>query len=479
MRKHLSLLFLIAALTTAWQSQAQQSPLVEYNIGFRPAIEPTGRYYLAQHAQDRFIRIDSSMGFRGHIVFQGQKPLPRGVYALLDSDGKLMMDFVMDGKKTTFNIEMDSALSNKGMRVINSAPNERMFKYLAKLDWGNAEDKRLKEIISNGSPKEKKKAEKQLNALHEEMNNYQADFLNRYRDDLFVQLVNMTRTPKIPDSITNDTLKGIYIRQHFWDSMDFSFPQITLTPQLFDKTKYYFFGVLYYQSADTITKYANMLLDKVVDRPLLLRYFLDYIVPRYQRSTRNIGWDQVYVNLVKDYYLAGKCPWATQADLYSKRKEVDFLSQSLIGAHGQELLMPDTNQSQDVSNWISSHNFPEKYVILWFWDPDCGHCKKQNEELKALYNKMKAEGNKRFEVYAVGYEADVERWKKYVREHQLPFVNVGGTNVNIDYQVAYNVHGAPSMIILNEKRDIIMNKTIPVSDINSFLDSYERQQAAR
>ncbi len=118
-------------------------------------------------------------------------------------------------------------------------------------------------------------------------------------------------------------------------------------------------------------------------------------------------------------------------------------------------------------------------MILWFWDPDCGHCKKQNEELKALYNKMKAEGNKRFEVYAVGYEADVERWKKYVREHQLPFVNVGGTNVNIDYQVAYNVHGAPSMIILNEKRDIIMNKTIPVSDINSFLDSYERQQAAR
>ncbi len=466
-------------MAMAGATQAQTHPLLAYNIGFRPAIEPSGRYYLAQHAQDRFIRIDSSMGFRGYIIFQGQKTLPRGVYALLDENRKLMLDFVMDGENTTFNIEMDSTMSNKGMRVINSAPNERMFQYLAKLDWGNAENKRLQELVRNGNKKEKKKAEKQLQALNKEMNDYQADFLSRYRDDLFVQLVNMTRTPKIPPTITNDTLKGIYIRQHFWDSMDFSFPQITLTPQLFDKTKYYFFGILYYQPADTITKYTNLLLDRVVDRPLVLRYFLDYITPRYQRSTRNIGWDQVYVNLLKDYYLAGKCPWATQADLYSKQKEVDFLSQSLIGAHGQELLMPDTNQSPYPAHWISSHNFPEKYVILWFWDPDCSHCKKQNEELKELYNTMVAEGNKRFEVYAVGYEADVERWKKYVREHQLPFVNVGGTNVNIDYQEAYNVHGAPSMIILNEQRDIIMNKPIPVSEIHNFLDDYERRQATR
>jgi hypothetical protein len=238
---------------------------------------------------------------------------------------------------------------------------------------------------------------------------------------------------------------------------------------------YYFFGILYHQDADTITRYAHLVLDRVVKDSTMLRYFLDFITPNYERSTKNIGWDQVYVNLVRDYYLAGHCPWASKADLYSKKQSIDFLSQSLIGAMGQELLMADTNQSPDPKDWISSHAFPQKYVILWFWDPDCNHCKKQTAELKTLYDSLSNAGNKIFEVYAVGYESDVPKWLNYVRQHKLPFVNVGGSNVNIDYQEAYNVHGAPTMIILNADRRIIMNKTLPSKSLLPFIEQYERK----
>jgi thioredoxin-related protein len=469
--KPTSNIILLTLLLLSQLASAQQV----YNIGFRPSKGAMGRYYLAQHAQDKFINIDSCVAYKNTIVFQGINPLPRGVYALLDDKKKFIMDFVIDDK-SVFNIDMDDAFSNRGMTVHGSAANARMFRYLAHLDSANAENKSLQAIQKTGNAREKRKAGARIAKLNKEMNAYQDKFLSDNRNDLFCRLVAMTRSPKVPENIANDTLKSIYFRQHFWDSVDFSFPQLTLTPQFFDKTNYYFFGVLYYQEADTITKYANMLLDKVVDKPVLLRYFLDFICPRYQRATTHIGWDQVYVNLLRDYYLSGKCPWATQADLYSKKNEVDFLSQSLIGAHGQELYMADTNQSPNANDWISSHNFPQKYVILWFWDPDCTHCQKQTAELKELYNKMVAEGNKRFEVYAVGYEADVDKWKRYVREHQLPFVNVGGMNVNIDYQKAYNVHGAPTMIILNEKRDIIMNKTLPTDQIMTFLDEYEKRQ---
>ena len=82
-------------------------------------------------------------------------------------------------------------------------------------------------------------------------------------------------------------------------------------------------------------------------------------------------------------------------------------------------------------------------------------------------------------MYAIGFESDVAKWKKYVREHELPFVNVGGTNVNIDYQVAYNVHGAPTMIILNEERRIIMNKVLATKEILPFLKRYEENRAKK
>ena len=101
----------------------------------------------------------------------------------------------------------------------------------------------------------------------------------------------------------------------------------------------------------------------------------------------------------------------------------------------------------------------------------------QTATLKILYDSLSIAGTRDFEVYAVGYESDVDKWKNYVKEHQLPFVNVGGPNVNIDYQEAYNVHGAPTMIILNEERRIIMNKTLPTSSILPFLRDYEQKRS--
>lgn len=473
MRRTLKYLLLVALLGCFINDLLAQRPAT--NIAFHPAKPPSDRYYLVQHFQDKVIRVDSAIGNKGYIVFQNmKKKMPRGVYALLDKDGKVLTDFVVDDSQE-FTIFADSTYSPKGMKVTGSAANQRMYDYLAHLNAANKEAKELKEQEKNGSKKEQKRAKERLEKLNKEMDTYQDDFLTANKKDLFCQLVTMSRNPAPPDSLSNDTTKAYYFRQHYWDDMDFTFPGLTLTPQLFNKMNYFFFGVLYYQDADTIIHYAFDILHRVENDSTMLRYFLDFILPRYQKATKHIGWDQVYVELVKEFYLKGKCPWASEANLYAKKKEVEFLEQSLIGAHAQELWMADTNQSDDPKDWISSHRFPTKYVILWFWDPDCGHCKKQTPELAELYNKMVAEGNKRFEVYAVGYEADVEKWKQYVRENKLPFVNVGGTNVNIDYQAAYNVHSTPTMIILNKDRDIIMNKTIPTDQINKFLDEYEKR----
>ena len=233
--------------------------------------------------------------------------------------------------------------------------------------------------------------------------------------------------------------------------------------------------MLYYADSDTIIAEIDRLATRIGDDTLLLRYLFDHIEPRYYRSTRNIGWDAVWCHLAGNYYLKGRCPWATEGTLHNMRYNYNRIRQSLIGAHGQELWMADTNQSSNPEDWISSHRFPQKYVILWFWDPDCHHCQEQSAELKVLYDSLLTTPNRPFEVYAVGYESDIAKWKKYVKDHNFRWVNVGGPNVNIDYQEAYNIHGAPTMIILNEKRDIIMNKVLPIKGLLRFLEEYEKK----
>lgn len=436
------------------------------------------KYYMGQHFRDTFIVLDSAIGDNQKIVFSGKHNLETGVYTLLDKDKKKMFDFMVDDSRK-FSISFDEKYTNEGMKVTGSKANTLMFQYLAKMDWAREQSKAINE--KKKDPAQKAAAEKEMDKLSETMKAYEKQYKKDNKQYRFTQLTKISMHVDVPNEIpagSKDTnlmhWQSIYYRTHYWDSTDLTDHSLIYTPQLFDKMNLYFYNVLYYQDADTITRYAHMVLDPIIDDSTMLSYFLEFITPRYERSTKNIGWDQVFVNLVKDYYLAGHCPWATKGNLTNKRQTVEYLSHSLIGSMGIELLMADTNQSGDPKDWISSHAFPQKYVMLWFWDPDCSHCKKQTAELKILYDSLTAAGNKIFEVYAVGYESDTRKWIDYVAKHQLPFVNVGGPNVNVDYQEAYNVHGAPTMILLNADRQIIMNKTLPTNSVLPFIEQYEK-----
>lgn len=459
MKKILTLLLVTLSLSMSAQG---------YRLTFHPQAPKDGTYYMGQHFRDQFIIMDSSVLKDGNILFVGKKNLDRGVYVLLDSQKKKMFDFMIDGS-SKFTIAFDEGYSNAGMRVKGCDANKVMFEFRAKQDWAK---ERVKEGLDKAA----------MDELTAEMNQYEENYFRKYAKYRFTQLVSMFQNIDVPDQLpvnAKDTSlqewQHGYFLKHYWDKIDLKDHALIYTPHLFEKMNYYFFGLLYYQHADTITRCAERLFSRIEGDSVMMRYFLDFITPKYERSTKNVGWDQVFVNLVQNYYLQGKCPWATQAEIFSKRKTIQYLSHSLIGAMGQELFMSDTNQNPNPQTWISSHRFPQKYVILWFWDPDCHHCQEQSAELARLMDSLNAVGQKPFEVYAVGFEADINKWKRYVRQHHMPFVNVGGVNVNIDYQEAYNVHGAPTMIILDPDRRIIMNKVLPVSKILPFLKRYEEE----
>lgn len=455
-----------------------------YKITFKLEGLKDSMLYIARHYRDQLQLMDSArVGKDGSFVFKGKRTWERGIYALVHQDGeKAIGDFAIDDSRL-FSITADEKLTPTTVKVKGSEANSQMFDYMA--TWSEAKKRREAIDLRKKNAATKEKAEKEEQALLDEMKAYDDEARHPKKPQLFFDLVNFFDDAHVPDTVKD---KPYYFRTHYWDryfddqSADWRmksgkarFQYLKYSPDLFKKLNYFFFGQLYHADSDTIIKEIDRLAARIGDDTAMLRYVFDHIEPRYYRSTRNIGWDAVWCHLASEYYLKGRCPWALPGTLTNMRYNYNRIRQSLIGAHGQELWMADTNQSTNPDDWISSHRFPTPYVVLWFWDPDCHHCQEQSEELKKLYDDMVAKGEKRFEVYAVGYESDVPKWKKYVKEHDFRWVNVGGPNVNIDYQEAYNVHGAPTMIILNQRRDIIMNKTIPVKNLMGFLDDYEKR----
>lgn len=450
-----------------------------YKMVFKLEGSTDTMLYIGRHFRDQLQLQDSARKANdGSYTFQGKQKWPRGIYALVHQGGeKAVGDFAIDDSQQ-FTISADAKLTASSVKVKGSDANSQMFAYIAK--WDDAKQRRADIEKRKKNTATKEQAEKEEQALLDEMDAYDNAARHPKKSTLFFDLANLFYDEPIPDSVED---KARYFRAHFWDCLfspenrgKWKTADLLYTPNLFSKMNYFFYGVLYYADSDTIKAEIDRLAARIGDDTAMLRYVFDHIEPRYYRSTRNIGWDAVWCHLAENYYLKGRCPWASEGTVYNMRQNYLRIRQSLIGVHGQELWMADTNQSSNPDEWISSHRFPQKYVILWFWDPDCHHCQEQSAELKVLYDSLLTAPYRPFEVYAVGYESDVAKWKKYVREHDFRWVNVGGPNVNIDYQEAYNIHGAPTMIILNEKRDIIMNKVIPAKNLLKFLEDYEKKK---
>lgn len=460
---------ILTLLCLGFSAEAQK-----YTFTFRPSDCTDSVLYIGRHYRDEIQLVDSAARKSKGYIFTGHRTWERGLYALVRQDGKSSFgDFAIDDSRH-FSISGDAAMTPASVKVSGSEVNRALFDYMATLQAAQKEIRDIRERKKD--PATQTQAEADEAALTARMLDYQNRTLQSGKPNVFFELVNSCENPDVPDSVEE---KPRYFRTHYWDKLfnsgfGIQNSELIYSPQLFNKMNYFFFGVLYHADADTICLEIDRLMQRFGSDTAMQRYVLQFIEPRYFRSTKNIGWDAVWCHIASEYYLKGRCPWARESELYLIRQNYNRISQSIIGAHGQELWMADTNQSADPKDWISSHRFPTRYVILWFWDPDCHHCQEQSEALKTLYDSLQTAPDRRFEVYAVGYESDVDKWKRYVREHQFHWVNVGGANVNIDYQEAYNVHGAPTMIILNERRDIIMNKVLPAKSLLTFLDNYEK-----
>ena len=101
----------------------------------------------------------------------------------------------------------------------------------------------------------------------------------------------------------------------------------------------------------------------------------------------------------------------------------------------------------------------------------------ESKKLRVVYDSLQTIGKRNFDVYAIADGKDIDRWKKYVKENNYPWLNVGGNKGNLDYLEHFNIMSNPAMFIMDNKdHTIILNKRIEMSNIPQFLEEYEKMK---
>jgi thiol-disulfide isomerase/thioredoxin len=142
-----------------------------------------------------------------------------------------------------------------------------------------------------------------------------------------------------------------------------------------------------------------------------------------------------------------------------------------------------------------------EFTILYFWDPECGHCKKITPKLQTLYAKKWRDRN--IDIFAIG-KCDskelFEKWKKFIVNKNLEFYNVGLTYTmkeeamdetpgqpklrallqettleSLNYQQTYDIFATPKVWVLNKDKKIIAY-SLTVSQLEDLLDKIQGKE---
>jgi len=428
-------------------------------------IKDTVAYLGYNFGDQKFVKDTSQVFDDGVLRFNGSEDLTEGIYFIYTPS----IYFELIANERAFTIETDTLDFIRNMRIKNSPENDVFNQFQRFMADKQKESlvftNKLNSLNPQNDSSEIRQVREQVLAIRDEIEKFQIDLAQEHKGLFVAQLLMAMQKPKVPGNPSDDgqvvdkNFQFFYYKEHFFDNFDLSSSGLLRTPLYQPKIDEYL-DKLTFQHPDSIKKAADYLLSLSESNQETFRYIMVKLTTKYETS-KVMGMEEVFVYLAENYYLTGKAFWADE-DLVEKfRNRVNELKPNLIGAIAPDMILLDTLMRK-----VQLSQLESRFIVLYFYDPDCGHCKKTTPVLYELYKKIKGKG---VEVMAACTVTDIEKWKKYVRTNKLDWVNVSDPYYKSNFRAEYDIKTTPVIYILNNEKEIIA-KRLGVEQIEDFID---------
>lgn len=461
--------------------------------------------FLIKYYGKNLLYADTAQMKNGLVEFNGAKQKPGMVGLLLP--GQKYFEFIYNNEEVQLETEGPDFIKN--MKVKKSAENTVFIAYVKYIN-----DERLRandlaakrDAIRKKDDPEFKKLSAEIDSISKKVVAFQHKTVDDNQGKLVAKIVKMSMDIKIPEAPKNANGSPVdsnfayhYFRDHYFDNIDLKDDRLVNTSVFHSKLDYYFSDKMLPQHPDTITRYAYAFCDKLDPKSEVFKYAVIHITSTFEKS-KIMGMDKVFVKMGERYYCsknaAGKSPayWMPEDKLKDLCEKVSVQKNLVQGVRPPNISLRDTT---DVK-WRNFYDIKADYTILYFWEADCGHCKKATPKLQKLYaEKLKA---RNVEVFGVSkaIAEDFDKWKKFIRDNKLSYINVAMTTKlyeeatkdagpmirsglttleALNYQETYDVATTPRVFILDKDKKII-GKGLSIAQLEDFMDRIQNVKDA-
>ncbi|MGZ3883931.1 MAG: thioredoxin-like domain-containing protein [Bacteroidia bacterium] len=499
MKKFTPILFFLLASTAF----SQKGYDIKINIKNAPdTVAYLGRYYW-----DKPYLLDTCKKVRkGVIEFKGKDDLEKGMYLLISQGKSKYFDFfVNDASSFTMNTNADDV--ERFMKVEGSKDNQDFAEYKQYMISKHMEldgfAKQTKGMSKSDSTKFMLEKYMKLDA---DVRKFETEFVEKHKGSFVADVLNLqkektlTDIPKASNGRPDSAYQYTYYKTHFWDGVNFDDERLLRTPFFYERHKRYFDNVIL-PDPDTICVEVDKIISKTTQDGAMNQFFIGKYTYDYETS-KYIGFDKVFVHMIDTYIRTGKAKKVYDESVTKKILERgDILKPLLIGSKSPDLMVIDTingktihkmgfdtaKTSESLSKLYAKHaqqlqpmfttlyGVKAKYTVLIFWDVDCSHCQTVIPKLLETYHELRKKYD--IKVMSVYTQFDFEKWRKYVIDKKLDFINVYDPIHLNNVREKFDINSTPKIFIL-DKDKIIKGRGFDESEIPGFITRLEEMEKA-
>ena len=447
-------IYIISLIFIGYQANSQG-----YTIQTNIKNQQDSVVYLGHHfATQRYVD-DTAKVVNGMATFSGHEPLTEGIYFYYSPS--VYFELLIGEQSFTIEGEAPDVISTA--KIKNSPINVDFFNMQKFTNAKRKEAEQLQSSIdSTATPAEKKLVREKLGAIDKEVKKYQFELQTKNQGNMLDRLIRVMQTPKVPAppaGVDSLLFKYNYYNAHFWDGIDIADPGLLRSPLLHNKIIDYLDNVVI-QMTDSVIIAVDKLIDASKKNNEAFRYLLITLTNKYE-SSPIMGFDKVFVHLVDQYYLTHKTSWTDEETVKKLSERAASIRPNFIGNPAPAFTLQDTLGAD-----YKLYDIKAKYTVLYFYDPDCGHCKKSTPQLHEAYAELRA---KDVEVLAICTTTDFKRWHEFIIEHDLSWLNLADLPSKTHMKYYYDVRSTPTVYILDKDKKILLKK-VASEDIPKIID---------
>jgi len=469
MRKNLfAILFICLAFVSGFATNKTPMNIKITVKGLENSTMILANYY----GDKQYVKDTLQLDKKGTVVIKQDTTYPGGVYlAVFPALGNRYFEFIIS--ESAFTLETDSNDLTGHVKVTGSLENGLFYddmKFLSKMKV--VSDSISKLFKDAKDQKEKDKFREQLVKLDSDVKAKRNEVMTKNPTLFYAKLLKAMKELDVPDAprdaqgkITDSTFQWRWYKAHYWDNVDLSDDRLLRCPVFHNKLKTFFTQTVV-QVPDSIIENGEILLAKTDKKNEVYRYILTYVFNEMANS-KVMGFDAAYSHFGKNYFCKQDLtPWIDTAKRFKICDRATRLEPVLVGKPAQRLILPtDSTEMQ----WRSLQDVKAKYTILAFWDPDCGHCKKEIPVLAEAYHNLKKKG---VDVAAFSPAImEIENykdWVEFIQKNNLDWINVCDAKRHSNFRFEWDIQSTPQIYILDQNK-IIKARRIGADQVEDYI----------